>query len=213
MPQTAKKKSLPVFWIVLLSSIIVLSVLIMIPPERDPVDAQQLPWNAQFNQQGQLNALGLTIDKSTLADAMALYGKDVEVKLFSNKDETDKSLEAYFPVIYIGSIKAALALGIHASQEELNQAYTNGKKTTVTKTGQREVELYNRDIQTFMQHAIASVTLVPRKHLTERAILTRFGEPAKKEVQSDGLPHWFYPELGLEMIIDQEGPEALQYTQ
>ena len=213
-PVATKKQSkkLPVFWILFSSSIVVFSLILLIQPERELVDQKHLPWNAHFDEQGKLHALGLTVHESTLADAMTLYGKDVEVKVFSDKDESNKSLEAYFPVIYIGSIKAALALRIDASEDQINQAYSNGKKVTPTTTGELEVELYTSDIASFFNTPISSLALIPRKNLTERAIDKRFGVPDRKEVQSDKLPHWFFDHLGLELILDQEGPEALQYT-
>lgn len=200
------------FWLVLIGSIFGFLLILLFQPERDVIDNRHLPWNAQFDNSGKLHALGLTIDESTLADAMTLYGKDVEVKIFSDIDESNKSLEAYFPVMYIGSIKAALAVRLEVSQTELDAAYEMGKKITTTTSGTREIELYSSEVEKLLSKKITSLTLVPRNHLTERAISMRFGEPDHKEMQSDNLPHWFFDKLGLEMIIDQEGPEALQYT-
>ncbi len=210
--QIDKKKSLPMFWLVLGGSILGLLVILLFQPDRQAIDRSHLPWNAQFDESGKLHALGLTIHESSLADAMALYGKDVEIKIFSDKDESNKSLEAYFPVMYIGSIKAALAVKLEITQQELNAAYAMGKTITTNASGTREVELYNSEIEKLLSKSITSLTLVPRNHLTDRAISKRFGEPDHKEIQSDHLPHWFFDKLGLEMIIDQEGPEALQYT-
>ncbi len=209
---SSKKKSLPMFWLVLVGSILGFLLILMFQPQREAIDNAQLPWNAKFDDAGKLHALGLTIHESTLADVMALYGKDVEVKIFSEIDESNKSLEAYFPVMYIGSIKAALAVKLEVTQAELNAAFEMGKKITTTTSGGREIELYSSEVEKFLSKRVTSLTLVPRNHLTERAINMRFGEPDRKEIQSDTLPHWFFDELGLEMIIDQEGPEALQYT-
>jgi hypothetical protein len=210
--QTNQKKSLPMFWLVLIGSILGLLLILFFQPDREAIDNRHLPWNAQFDKSGKLHALGLTIHESTLADAMTLYGKDVEVKIFSDKDESNKSLEAYFPVIYIGSIKAALAVKLEVTQQELNAAYGMGKTITTNTSGIREIELYSSEVEKLLSKRITSLTLVPRNHLTERAISMRFGEPNRKEIQSDTLPHWFFDKRGLEMIIDQEGPEALQYT-
>jgi hypothetical protein len=207
-----KKKSLPIFWLVLIGSILGFILILIFQPDREAIDNSQLPWNATFDDSGKLHALGLTIHESSLADTMRLYGKDVEVKIFSEKDESHKSLEAYFPVIYIGSIKAALAVKLDITSSELHDAYAMGKNITTNTSGVREVELYSSEVEKFLGKKIASLTLVPRNHLTERAISMRFGEPDRKEIQSDSLPHWFFDELGLEMIIDQEGPEALQYS-
>lgn len=209
----AKQKPIPMFWLTLIGSIIGFLILVTVTmPEHKEVNAEQLPWNAHYDEQGNLHAMGLVIGQSTLKQAIDLYGKDVEVKIFSNKDESNKSLEAFFPVMYIGSIKAGLALRLDAPQEQIENAYSNGKTSTVTKNGEREVELYNADVLNFFDTPILSATLVPRKNLTDRAIDMRFGQPDRKEKQSDGLDHWFYDQLGLELILDPEGPEALQFT-
>lgn len=211
--ENKKTSKLPVFWISFLGSIVVLWLLIVIQPEREQVDPKHLPWNAHIDSAGKLHALGLIVGESNLQDAMNLYGKDVEVKIFSDKDESNKSLEAFFPVMYIGSIKGGLAVKIEADEQLIEEVYANGKKTTPTTSGKREVELYYQDAAKFFAKPISSVTLVPRKNLTDRAIAMRFGEPDRKEVQSDGLAHWFYKQRGLELIIDQDGPEALQFYQ
>lgn len=213
MTDNKTRKSLPMFWILLLGSMPILAFMLWLQPEREPLDPQVLPWNAYYDNSGQLHALGLQVGKSTLQDAVDLYGKDVEVKLFSEADESNKSVEAFFPVMYIGSIKAGLALRLNASAEHIEQAYSNGKKTQLTSSGAREVELYSEDVKSFLNSTIHSVTLVPRKNLDQVSISKRFGEPDRKVKQDDGLEHWFFNKLGLEMIIDPEGPEALQYTQ
>ncbi len=198
---------------VLIGSIVGFLLILIFQPDRQAIDNTHLPWNATFDDAGKLHALGLTIHDSTLADAMTLYGKDVEVKIFSKLDESHKSLEAYFPVMYIGSIKAALAVRLEVSPAEMDAAYEMGKTITTNTSGTREIELYSSEVEKLLVvKSITSLTLVPRNHLTERAISMRFGEPDHKEIQSDNLPHWFFDKLGLEMIIDQEGPEALQYT-
>jgi len=207
-----KTKNLPVFWILFIFSIVTFAILLFIQPEREPTNQKLLPWNAHYDSVGKLHALGLIVHQSTFKDAMKIYGKDVEVKMFSKTDESNKSLEAYFPVIYIGSIKAALTIKLEASKAQLNHAFDNGKKITVTTSGERQVELYNSDITKFFNTPISSLTLIPRNNLTEKAIHNRFGQPDRIEVQSDKLPHWFFNKLGLELILDAEGPEALQYT-
>ena len=211
--KTVKKiRKIPMFWILFLGTLPILGLMLLAQPDRTELNPQQLPWNASFDQAGKLHALGITVPDSTLQDVIDLYGKDVEVKIFSLADESEKSLEAYFPTIYIGTIKAALALRLNATPEAIEQAYSNGKKTNLTSSGAREVELYSHDVTSFLHTKISSVTLVPRKSLDETAISKRFGKHDIKELQTDGLEHWFFYDLGLELILDKEGPEALQYS-
>ncbi|BBP44829.1 hypothetical protein THMIRHAS_02020 [Thiosulfatimonas sediminis] len=208
----SKKRPLPMFWLVFIASMVIFALMLLIQPQRDATAEAHLPWNAKFAADGQLHALGLVVGQSSVNDAVKLYGKDVELKMFTDLDESNKTVEAYFPVMYIGSIKAALAMQIIVPEEQLQQTFNNGKKIVMSSSGGREIELYNQDKIALMSLPVSSITLIPRKHLTERAIQMRFGEPSRKETQSDGLQHWFFDSLGLEMILDPEGPEALQYT-
>jgi len=214
MSQAAKKsKEIPPFLIVLIGAFALYAVFLLLQPERDQVAEDRLPWNAHFDSQGQLHALGLTLHQTTLREAMDIYGKDVEIRLFTDNDGSNKSAEAYFPVIYIGSIKAAIAVQLEVPKDELETVYNRGAKISPTGSGAKEVKLSSQDNLDFLDKTIASVTLIPRKDLSERAIDLRFGAPDFKQRQSDKLDHWFFKRMGLEMIIDPEGPEALQYSQ
>ncbi|QBZ82130.1 lytic murein transglycosylase [Hydrogenovibrio crunogenus] len=205
------KKSFPTSLVVLALAIGLTIIFILIPPHREEVKDQLLPWNSHFNTHNQLEALGLIVNQSTPNDAKTIFGDDVEVKLFSHKDESSKTAEVYFPSVHIGTIRGAIALSLDVNTDKLEEIYSQGIQTTVTQTGNRQVTPNTENIEFLLQRPIKQVTLLPKKHLTERAVKMRFGAPQRIEKQSDGLDHWFYPEKGLELIMDPEGPEALQY--
>ncbi len=199
--------------IVLIGSLVLLGLFVFIQPDREGVDQSSLPWNAHYDDQGQLHALGIVLNQTTLREAMELYGKDVEIKLFTDQDGSNKTAEAYFPGMYIGSIKAAVAITLKVPAEELETVYNRGAKISPTTSGGREIKLSSQDNLDFLDKTIESITLIPRKNLTERAIEMRFGQPERRATQDDGLERLYYPQLGLEMIFDPDGPEALQYAQ
>lgn len=206
------KNRSPLFW-VLVMGFGLIAIMLIFSPEREEISPDQLPWNAKVLPDHKVQALGLILPESTLEEAMKRYGKDVEIRLFSNKDERDKSLEAYFPVIYIDSIKAALLLKLKADDKTLNDFYDRGIETTVTTTGQRQVKLSGKDIPKVLKLPVEAATLIPKKNLTYRALKVRFGEPEKiiNEAKTK-IERWVYPQYALEIIYDPEGPEALQYA-
>lgn len=209
--QTPSKSILPTSLWVLLAAIGLTAILLLFAPEDQQVDEQLLPWNSHYTADHQLTALGLVLGKSTVEDAKHLYGSDVEIKIFSKKDESDKSAEVYFPTIRISSISASLTLNLQVPAEVLNQMYSRGVKTSVTPTGSRQVTPVSSDQQKLMTYPIKYLTLVPKKDLTERGIKMRFGEPDRIDPNPDGLNRWVYLDKGLELIFNPEGPEALQY--
>jgi len=198
--------------IVIVGSFILLALFIMVQPERESLDESSLPWNAYFDEQGKLHALGITLKQTSLREAMDIYGKDVEIRMFTDKDGGNKKAEAYFPTMYIGSIKAAVAVNLMVSEEELNKVYSRGAKISPITSGGREVKLSSDDNLNFLDKTIESITLIPRKNLDERAISMRFGTPDKTALDNDGLQRLFFNKIGLEMIVDPDGPEALQYN-
>jgi len=198
--------------IVLISSFILLAIFVFVQPDREGIDESSLPWNAQFDEQGQLHTLGIVLNQTTLRQAMDIYGKDVEIRLFTERDGSNKKAEAYFPTMYIGAIKAAAAVNLKVSAEELETVYNRGAKISPTTSGGREVKLSSQDNYDFLEKTIESITLIPRKNLDPRSIEMRFGQPESRETQDDGFERLHYPKLGLVMILDPDGPEALQYT-
>lgn len=213
-PSTSKptKKGTSPFFIALFIAVGLTSILMFLPPSPMDLPKTALPWKSQYNAENQLEALGLTINKSTAMDARQFFGDDIEVKIFSQKDETQKSAEIYFGNVTFSNIRGTVALGIEVAAEKLDQIYAQGIKTTVTALGNREVTPQAADTKYLMRQPIRLITLIPKKQLTERAIKMRFGEPERIETQSDGIDHWFYPAKGLEILLDHDGPEALQYS-
>lgn len=198
--------------IVIVGSFILLAAFIFLQPEHKEVNQKALPWNAQFNEQGQLEALGITLQQTTLREAMEVFGKDVEIKLFTNKEGGDKKVEAYFTVIYIGAIKASIAVNLDVSDAELETVYNRGAKISPITSGGREVKLSSEDNLNFLEKRIENITLIPRKNLDERSIEMRFGEADRRAIGVDGLERLYFNRMGLEMILDPDGPEALQYS-
>lgn len=211
MSELTSKRGFPHSLLILLLAIGLTGLFLLFPPSRDEVPEAQLPWNSHFDEYGRLNALGLILGVSTPDEARALFGADLEVKLFSKKDESEKTAEVFFPSVDIGTIRGGIALNLALDAERLNAIYDRGVQTTVTQVGHRQVTPTSDDILALLHEPISLITLVPRKNLTERAIEMRFGQPERIEKQSDGLDHWFYPKKGLEILFDPNGPEALQY--
>lgn len=203
-------KNRPIYW-VLFGALFLFIALMLFSPQKSEFNPDHLPWNAQHDAQGQLHALGLTLNVSTLKDAMTLYGRDIEIKLFEMQDGT-KSAEAYFGSMYIGSIHGALVLKIKLTEQELNDLFLRGARTTISKQGTREVQLNNEDTLALFNHPLYEVTLVPRRNLTANAIEKRFGVPDQVvEDTENQMATWFFLDKGLELILIEGGNDILRY--
>lgn len=213
MVQSVQKRSgISTFWWVLGFSILVFILFYLFEPERAEIPQQQLPWNSQFDELGKLHALGLVLDQTSARQAMQLYEDDYEVRVFSDKDESNKSTEIQFPKIRIGSIQGALFLKLTVPMDELDQIYSRGVETTVTQGGQREVTPFTDDIERLKEVTFNEMTFIPRKNLNERALQMRFGKPDQIETtEDDFIQRWIYQQKGLVILFNSEGPEAFLY--
>jgi len=207
-------KKLPVFLQILLAAIIlVIGGVLLVPSKEHPYEHEQLPWNSQVDEQGHIHTLGLEIGRSTLVDAMARYGKDVEVKLFADESLQPTSVEAFFPAIYIGAIKSPMILRLKVDYARMQALMKEAPGVRATPTGNKEVLLSDFQARSLLNAPIEAITLVVKKHLPEEALIKRFGEPVAIVKAPDNTLRWRYPHKGLEIIIDPEGgPTVLEWA-
>lgn len=207
----SQKFSLPTSLWVFLVGVILTALLLFLAPSDQELNQQLLPWNSHYTADNELTALGLTIGHSNVNDAKKLYGNDIEVQIFSKKDESGKTAEVFFPYMSIAAIAGSLTLSLSVPKNTLDAIYSRGVKTTVNSLGNRQVTPEKADADSLMKYPIKNLTLAPKKQLTERGIKLRFGEPDRVTKSADGSTRWVYINKGVEIILNPDGPDALQY--
>ena len=79
--------------------------------------------------------------------------------------------------------------------------------------GRHKVTLSPADIQSLQQATFSSLSYIPRHNLDEAVVKRRFGEPAERITESNGkVVHWLYPDKGLDVALDPDAKEVLQYV-
>lgn len=204
-------KLTPFHW-ALIVTVLLVGTLLMLNPHKSEIADSQLPWNSSYNSDGDLIALGLTLDKSTLKDAIDLYGRDIEVRIFDLVDG-QRTAEAYIDSAFIGTIHAAMVFKLDLTSEELANFYARGARTTVTSQGAREVQLNSEDTLALFDFAIKEISIIPRRNLPAEAVLKRFGEPAAIVAGAEeSIKSWIYPEKGLDLMMIEGDKEILRYS-
>lgn len=210
--QQSDQSSVSTFWWVLAFSIVIFAVFYFFEPERQEIPADVLPWNSHYDDAGKLHALGLVLGQSSTQDVITVFDNDYEAKVFSEKDESHKTVEIQFPQIRIATIRGALFLKLDVPKQEIDEIYSSGVETTVTQTGQRAVTPNSEDTEKLILLSFSEMTFIPRKNLNERALQMRFGEPDRiEDTQDQHIKKWIYPNKGLTVLFNTEGPEAFQY--
>lgn len=200
----------PLYWVILIAVALFIGLMALAPKEEN-FNQAHLPWNASYDDQGRLHALGIVLNESNLKELTALYGRDIEVKLFQMPDG-ERSAEAYIHSAYIGSIHGSLVIKLSMTDEQLNRYYDRGARTTITKQGAREVQLNNEDTLELFTYPIGEITLVPRRRLTDTAIEKRFGQASRTLDNKDSTRSLFFDDKGLELVVIEKGNDILRYS-
>jgi hypothetical protein len=77
--------------------------------------------------------------------------------------------------------------------------------------------VYKRQLHPDDRAAVASLTIraiavIPTVNLDEATVVQRFGEPGERIAVSDRRTHLLYPQQGLDVVLDMDGKELLQYV-
>lgn len=198
-----------VFLAVLSLTIVAILIGVFLLPGREsrPVN---LPWQTTVTPRGGLQVFGVEIGYSTLAETEQTFREPAEVSLFSHAEK--KMIEAYFDSVDINGLRARVVVVMAVEEPLLSEIYDRGVRVANMGGGRQKVTLAERDLARVKQLPIGVVTYIPRINLDEKLITSRFGEPAERLPEREGkIVHWLYPDRGLDIALDPEGKEVLQY--
>ena len=106
-----------------------------------------------------------------------------------------------------------MVLGFDLTEAELNGIYNRGVRISTMGSGTRKVTMHPDDIAYLHKIAISSITYIPATNLDADIIQKRFGEPAERIQENDATEHWLYPQKGLDLVLNRDAKEVLQYVQ
>ena len=122
--------------IILLITFVIYSVFYLITRDVEIPDNQAMPWQSYVNDQGKTVVFDLTMDESSLAESMRLFGTEVEASLFEDKDQK-QTLEIFFSNTKIGGISARVILNLALNNQQFDGLSNNIKETEVMPTGNK----------------------------------------------------------------------------
>jgi len=201
-----------VFWPVLLLTIVAVAVAVLLPGGPSPQEPNYLPWQVEPLPDGDSRVFGITLGKSTLADLEARFKEEAEVSLFA-PDRGTKVVEAYFNNVALSGLKAKVVATIDFDQQQLAGVFDRGARIETLAVGKRKVTLADEDLQLARRTPVVALTYLPRVDLESEILERRFGVPARRVTEKGGkITHWLYPAKGLDLVVNKEGKEVLQYV-
>jgi len=189
-------------------------VIFFITPPADHEQTMQrtdLPWLVTVEPDGSSRVFDLHIGTSTLKEAIAKFGNPEAVALYI-RESGKRDLETYFGTVSMGPLKAKIILNLLVDEKRLDAFEANAIKQEFSAEGHKKLLLDSEDKQSLGDARIAGITYIPTyKGLEADFFRERFGQPAAWKVEDEENVQWFYPDIGLTLLLSAEGREILQY--
>lgn len=201
------RRFLPTFLLITL----VLAIYPFIGKDRESGGVTGLPWQLELTEQGATRVFGVTLGQTTLGEAVTQLGHDMELAIMATAGEAG-SLEMYYGNYRAGLMSARLVLAAELGDDAINSLRRNAVEIEVLKSGARKYVLGSEDHAQAFGAAITSIACIPAVNLDHDIIIKRFGEADEILQTSEDITHYLYPQMGLDIILSEEGKEVLQYV-
>ena len=200
-------------------SLIALVLLALIIPffipgagKTDGVDPNSnLPWQITLDAQGGSSVFGLKPGVSTLGEVRQRLGGEIEVAIIAEPNETG-ALEAYYGQVSLGFVLARVIVTVDAPEAAIVAMRERALKAQHMESTTRKITLHPDDLAVINDLPIKAVSVIPTVNLDEATVTQRFGQPGERLVVSEKRVHLLYPEKGLDVVVDADGKELLQYV-
>ena len=200
-------------------SIIALVLLALVVPflipgvaKKEGVDPNSnLPWQIQLDGQGGSTVFGLRPGVSTLGDVRQKLGGEIEVAIIAEPNEAG-ALEGYYAQVSLGFVMARVIVTLEAGENEVLAMRDRALKAKHMESTTRRITLHPDDLAAAERLPIRAISVIPTVNLDEATVIQRFGQPGERLVVSEKRVHLLYPDKGLDVVVDGEGKELLQYV-
>lgn len=175
------------------------------------VPTSGLPWQIERLPNGESRVFGLTLGRSTLADARARFGDEMQLAVVAEPNETG-NVEGYYETLTAGFVAGKMILTAELSHDVIEGMRERAPKTEYMQSTTRKATLAEADRARALAAPLRGIAFIPSAQLDEAVVLERFGPPAERIRVNDHLEHLLYPALGLDIALDSKGKELLQYV-
>lgn len=193
---------------------IALFELLQKPPIPNPAAsaAQQiLPWQIELVD-GHSRVFGLMPGKSRMADVVEKIGTDYELAIIAKPGQAE-TLELYTSNFKAGALRGSLIAIADVQTEDITQLrQLQGLQKEFLETGSSKTTLRFEQQQAALTYPLKSLLFFPVAKLEKGLLEERFGLPALVLQTAEKITHYLYPQLGVDIMIDEKGKDYLQYV-
>ena len=178
-------------------------------PATPPEDTY--PWQITMTDPAHSRVFGITLGRTRLGEAAGMLGRAYRLALFEDPDGR-LSLEVYYREITRGGLSGRLIMLLEAGEDELAGIRERAVRREALETGNVRYTLGESDRLAAAGRVIVGLDYIPYVNLDAETIENRFGTPAERIRLDDRREHWLYPERGLDILLNADGKELLQYV-
>jgi hypothetical protein len=166
------------------------------------------PWQIDPDGQGGLRAFGLRLPGSTLADALAVWGDELQIAVIASR-ERPAALEAYTDRYSGGGVNGKLVLASDAQVAAVQRWQDRSPKRETIDAQAMRWPLHRDDRAEALRAGVAGLSFLPANRLDAATLQARFGTPAETLSGDGRAHHWLYPERGLAIAWDADSGRAV----
>jgi len=198
---------------VVVAALLLTGLTLWLPPSERPADGRSSarPWEVQVDGHGGSRTFDLELGVTTLTEAERRLGSEAEVTLFQPVTGM-LVLEAFFDNLSLGGLQADFVMVLDLPIDELEAIHGRGLRIARGREGVNRVQLDPVDLPAVLTAPITTITYLPSINLDPATLEKRFGPPAQRIAEGPGINHWLYPATGLDIIVNDDGKEVLQYV-
>ncbi len=202
-------------------SVIALLLLVILGPAAwqyahfDPNQAppeQNLPWQIEHLPGGETRVFGITPGRTTLGEVTARLGQDgMSLAIVAEPNESG-NVEMYYETVTMGFVAGKLIITADLPAATIDAMRERAPKTEYMQSTTRKATLAPADRGAALAAPVRALAFIPSAQLDEAVVQQRFGPPAERLRINDHQEHLLYPAQGLDLMLDSQGRELLQYV-
>ncbi|MDP2881567.1 MAG: hypothetical protein Q8N89_08310 [Azonexus sp.] len=180
--------------------------------KREGVDPNaNLPWQIELDAQGGSSVFGLRPGVSTVGEVRQKFGSEMDVAIIAEPNEMG-AIEGYYSQVALGFVLAKVIVTVDAKKELILEMRDRALKAKHMESTTRKITLHPDDLAAIQNMPVKAISVIPSVNLDEATVIQRFGQPGERLVVSEKRVHLLYPEKGLDVVVDGDGKELLQYV-
>ena len=170
-----------------------------------------LPWQIELDAEGGSSVFGLRPGVSTLGEVRQKFGSEMDLAIIAEPDEMG-AVEGFYSQLALGFVLAKVIVTVEASVETVAAMRDRALKANHMDSTTRKITLHPDDLAAIEKMQVKAISVIPTVNLDEATVVQRFGPPGERLVVSEKRVHLLYPAKGLDVVVDADGKELLQYV-